>query len=65
MCNHREGVVLQMKSMGIDKVVSFPFPTPPDMIGLKEAHRVNPLHLIPHILRFSGNLICHPLDSPV
>lgn len=34
-----EGVVLQMKSMGIDKVVSFPFPTPPDMIGLKEAHR--------------------------
>jgi hypothetical protein len=38
----KPGVVLQMKSMGIDKVVSFPFPTPPDMIGLKEAHRVRP-----------------------
>lgn len=32
-----EGVVLQMKSMHIDAVVNFPFPTPPDDITLKRA----------------------------
>jgi ATP-dependent RNA helicase DHX37/DHR1 len=32
-----EGIVLQMKSMNIDAVVNFPFPTPPDRIGLKKA----------------------------
>ncbi|WWD17862.1 hypothetical protein CI109_102306 [Kwoniella shandongensis] len=32
-----EGVVLQMKSMNIDAVVNFPFPTPPDRIALRKA----------------------------
>ena len=32
-----EGVVLQMKSMHIDAVVNFPFPTPPDRLALKKA----------------------------
>ena len=35
-----EGVVLQMKSMGIDTVVNFPFPTPPDSLALKKAETV-------------------------
>ncbi|MQL72118.1 hypothetical protein Taro_004448 [Colocasia esculenta] len=34
-----DGVVLLMKSMGIDKVANFPFPTPPDAIALVEAER--------------------------
>ena len=32
-----EGVVLQMKSMHIDAVVNFPFPTPPDRVALRKA----------------------------
>lgn len=32
-----EGVVLQMKSINIDAVVNFPFPTPPDRTSLKHA----------------------------
>ncbi|EJU03110.1 P-loop containing nucleoside triphosphate hydrolase protein [Dacryopinax primogenitus] len=32
-----EGVVLQMKSMNIDAVVNFPFPTPPDRLALRKA----------------------------
>lgn len=32
-----EGVVLQMKSMNIEQVVNFPFPTPPDRFALKKA----------------------------
>ena len=32
-----EGVVLQMKSIHIDQVVNFPFPTPPDRFSLKKA----------------------------
>jgi len=35
-----EGVVLQMKSMGIDTVVNFPFPTPPNTQALKKAETV-------------------------
>ncbi|KAG1790271.1 P-loop containing nucleoside triphosphate hydrolase protein [Suillus plorans] len=35
-----EGVVLQMKSMNIDAVVNFPFPTPPDRQVLKKAETV-------------------------
>ncbi|GJE85929.1 ATP-dependent RNA helicase [Phanerochaete sordida] len=35
-----EGVVLQMKSMHIDAVVNFPFPTPPDRLSLKKAETV-------------------------
>jgi ATP-dependent RNA helicase DHX37/DHR1 len=32
-----EGIMLQMKSMNIDAVVNFPFPTPPDRVALKKA----------------------------
>lgn len=32
-----EGVVLQMKSMHIDAVTNFPFPTPPDRTNLRKA----------------------------
>jgi ATP-dependent RNA helicase DHX37/DHR1 len=35
-----EGVVLQMKSMHIDTVVNFPFPTPPDRHSLAKAETV-------------------------
>lgn len=35
-----ESVVLNMKSMGIDKVVNFPFPTPPGRVALKNAERL-------------------------
>ena len=35
-----EGVVLLMKSMSIDTVVNFPFPTPPERSDLKYAERV-------------------------
>lgn len=34
-----EGVVLQMKSMHIDAVVNFPFPTPPDRFSLQKAEK--------------------------
>lgn len=32
-----EDLMLQMKHMGIDKVVNFPFPSPPDLVQLKVA----------------------------
>ena len=35
-----EGVVLQMKSMHIDAVVNFPFPTPPDRTNLLKAEKI-------------------------
>lgn len=35
-----EGVVLQMKSMNIDQVVNFPFPTPPDRVSLAQAEKL-------------------------
>jgi ATP-dependent RNA helicase DHX37/DHR1 len=35
-----EGIVLQMKSMNIDAVVNFPFPTPPDRKGLRSAEEL-------------------------
>ena len=35
-----EGIILQMKSMNIDQVVNFPFPTPPDRAALQKAERV-------------------------
>jgi ATP-dependent RNA helicase DHX37/DHR1 len=34
-----EGVVLQMKQMGIERLAKFPFPTPPDRISMKVAHQ--------------------------
>jgi len=35
-----EGVVLQMKSMHIDTVINFPFPTPPDRSNLQKAETI-------------------------
>ncbi|KAI5302075.1 putative ATP-dependent RNA helicase DHR1, partial [Ascosphaera atra] len=35
-----EGVVLQMKSMGLHHVINFPFPTPPSRKGLIKAERL-------------------------
>jgi len=34
-----EGLVLQMKAMGIDKVANFPFPSPPDRVQLEMAEK--------------------------
>lgn len=42
-----EHLVLQMKCMGIDKVINFPFPSPPDLIQLEMAE---------HKLRLLGAL---------
>ncbi|CAH6718665.1 probable ATP-dependent RNA helicase DHR1 [[Candida] jaroonii] len=35
-----ESTVLSMKSMGIDQVVNFPFPTPPDRLALSTAEKI-------------------------
>lgn len=35
-----EGVVLQMKSMGLHHVINFPFPTPPSQAGLVKAEKL-------------------------
>ncbi|KAL4898577.1 P-loop containing nucleoside triphosphate hydrolase protein [Aspergillus ambiguus] len=35
-----EGVVLQMKGMGLHNVINFPFPTPPSRQGLAKAERL-------------------------
>ena len=35
-----EGIVLQMKSMHIDTVTNFPFPTPPDRASLRKAEKL-------------------------
>ncbi|XP_024872377.1 probable ATP-dependent RNA helicase kurz isoform X1 [Temnothorax curvispinosus] len=34
-----DDLLLQMKAMNIDKVVNFPFPTPPDVVQLKSAEK--------------------------
>merc|ERR1719204_1626882 len=34
-----DDLLLQMKSMNIEKVVNFPFPTPPDLVQLREGER--------------------------
>ncbi|XP_058129557.1 probable ATP-dependent RNA helicase kurz [Anopheles ziemanni] len=34
-----DGLVLQMKCMGIDKVINFPFPSPPDPVQLQVAEQ--------------------------
>lgn len=34
-----DDILLQMKAMHIDKVVNFPFPTPPDIVQLKSAEK--------------------------
>lgn len=35
-----EGVVLQMKGMGLHNVINFPFPTPPSRLGLAKAEKL-------------------------
>ncbi|KAF6841760.1 ATP-dependent RNA helicase DHR1 [Colletotrichum plurivorum] len=35
-----DGVVLQLKSMNLTNVVNFPFPTPPDRMGLRSAEKL-------------------------
>ncbi|KAJ7600578.1 P-loop containing nucleoside triphosphate hydrolase protein [Mycena floridula] len=45
-----EGVVLQMKSMHIDTVVNFPFPTPPDRTTLQKAEKT-----LNHLGALAGN----------
>lgn len=35
-----EGIVLQMKSMGLHNVINFPFPTPPSREGLSRAEKL-------------------------
>lgn len=35
-----EGVVLQLKAMNLEKVINFPFPTPPDRDSLRNSERV-------------------------
>ncbi|CUM49862.1 uncharacterized protein AC631_02660 [Debaryomyces fabryi] len=35
-----ESIVLSMKSMGIDQIVNFPFPTPPDRLALSKAEKL-------------------------
>lgn len=35
-----EGVVLQMKQMGIDRVIQFPFPSPPDRTQLERSEKL-------------------------
>ena len=35
-----ESIVLSMKSMGIDQIINFPFPTPPDRTALRKAERL-------------------------
>lgn len=42
-----EGVVLQMKAMGLHHIVNFPFPTPPDRAALTKAE---------HLLKYLGAL---------
>lgn len=39
LCQPVEGVVLQMRAMGIDRVDRFPFLTPPGVMSLKRAQR--------------------------
>lgn len=34
-----DDLLLQMKAMNVDKVVNFPFPTPPDVAQLKSAEK--------------------------
>jgi ATP-dependent RNA helicase DHX37/DHR1 len=34
-----DDLLLQMKAMNIDKVVNFPFPSPPDIVQVKSAER--------------------------
>ncbi|KAI5122781.1 hypothetical protein M0805_000125 [Coniferiporia weirii] len=57
-----EGVVLQMKSMHIDTVTNFPFPTPPDRARLRKAEE-----LLTHLgaLTTLPRTVTSPADGPI
>ncbi|EUC63264.1 RNA helicase [Rhizoctonia solani AG-3 Rhs1AP] len=57
-----EGVVLQMKSMGIDAVINFPFPTPPEREALRRAE-VTLAHL--GALAGEGNVVVGGQITPL
>lgn len=60
-----DDLLLQMKVMNIDKVVNFPFPTPPDIIQLKCAEkRLTILGALQSFPKKQGNeiVICYYLD---
>ncbi|CAG8523388.1 1263_t:CDS:10 [Diversispora eburnea] len=57
-----EGIILQMKSMNIDNVINFPFPTPPDRNQLRKAEMMlkylgRIMSTFPIIPRYSKMLI--------
>lgn len=55
-----EGVVLQMKSMHIDAVVNFPFPTPPERLALHQAEKI-----LTHLGALNAPLIMAANSDPV
>ena len=52
-----DGVILQMKSMHIDAVVNFPFPTPPERVALLKAEKTLVYLGALHIASSSSGLI--------
>jgi ATP-dependent RNA helicase DHX37/DHR1 len=60
-----EGVVLQMKSIGLDNVVNFPFPTPPDRDGLARAEKLlqnlGAISIKGHVTEMGRGLSVYPL----
>lgn len=61
-----EGVVLQMKSMGLHNVINFPFPTPPSRQGLSKAEKLlknlGALSAEGHITPVGRRLSAYPLS---
>jgi ATP-dependent RNA helicase DHX37/DHR1 len=61
-----ESVVLQMKSMGIDNVVNFPFPTPPERLALQKAEKLlqflGALNKENHITELGKNISFFPIS---
>ncbi len=61
-----EGVVLLMKSMGIDNVIKFPFPTPPDRVHLAKAEKLliylNALDDHKHLTELGKNMSLFPIS---
>ncbi|KAJ5437357.1 hypothetical protein N7445_005901 [Penicillium cf. griseofulvum] len=64
-----EGVVLQMKSMGLHNVINFPFPTPPSRQGLAKAEKLlknlGALTADGQITPIGRRLATYPLSPPV
>ncbi|THC92000.1 hypothetical protein EYZ11_008530 [Aspergillus tanneri] len=61
-----EGVVLQMKSMGLHNVINFPFPTPPSRQGLTKAEKLlknlGALSTVGNITQTGRHLSTYPLS---